>query len=607
MSDTQPTKLGLALSGGGFRASLFHIGVLAALAEREMLHKVETISTVSGGSIIGAYYYLKVKRLLEGNRPDFPTPTPAAYRQIVAEIERDFLEAVQKNIRLRLFLNPWKNALMLNEDYSRSDHLAELLNKYFYNEAGGETDIALRNIHIHPAGTPIKATDHNAVNEFKIPVLVLNATCLNTGHAWHFTGAYVGEPEPLRGFVRENDGGYRLPILRFDGEDPPPLDEWPLPYKRQDKLNDLKLADAVAASAAVPAIFPPFSIHDLYKNRDNKDIVVELCDGGVFDNQGVGALYSQHCTHFVISDAAGQIDDQDILGIKAYQVALRSNDVMMSKIRYETLYRVVSGNKLEQVACAANDPAATTLREENGVQGYALAHTRQAFTGKPDYPNLPGPADRSEGMIYRLSCIRTDLDAFSDAEAYSLMYDGYNLAHEQLAQQLNPLSAPDWQRLNTWRFLAIRASLLDNRRLDWLNKRLLVGARQFFRPFFLTPMCAFVCSLFVLIPLALILVLTYGHFAEVVVVQGPVTVHELLYAIGTVAIGALLNMGGVGNMLKNIPFTRNLRLFGGQQFLVVLSLAGTLLLSLAMLIYLSLFNPMFLNDGKIEDEEPPAR
>ena len=37
-------KLGIALSGGGFRASLFHIGVLAALAEKDELRKIEIIS-----------------------------------------------------------------------------------------------------------------------------------------------------------------------------------------------------------------------------------------------------------------------------------------------------------------------------------------------------------------------------------------------------------------------------------------------------------------------------------------------------------------------------------------------------------------------------------
>jgi hypothetical protein len=45
-------KVGLGLSGGGFRASLFHIGVLAYLAEQDLLRHVEVLSCVSGGSII---------------------------------------------------------------------------------------------------------------------------------------------------------------------------------------------------------------------------------------------------------------------------------------------------------------------------------------------------------------------------------------------------------------------------------------------------------------------------------------------------------------------------------------------------------------------------
>ena len=58
-------KVGLALSGGGFRASLYHLGVLAQLAELDMLRTVEVLSCVSGGSIAGAHYYLKVRHLLQ--------------------------------------------------------------------------------------------------------------------------------------------------------------------------------------------------------------------------------------------------------------------------------------------------------------------------------------------------------------------------------------------------------------------------------------------------------------------------------------------------------------------------------------------------------------
>jgi tetratricopeptide (TPR) repeat protein len=41
-------KVGLALSGGGFRASYYHLGVMACLAERDVLRDVEVLSCVSG-------------------------------------------------------------------------------------------------------------------------------------------------------------------------------------------------------------------------------------------------------------------------------------------------------------------------------------------------------------------------------------------------------------------------------------------------------------------------------------------------------------------------------------------------------------------------------
>ena len=44
-------KLGLALSGGGFRATVFHLGVLDRLAAENLLESVSFMSTVSGCSI----------------------------------------------------------------------------------------------------------------------------------------------------------------------------------------------------------------------------------------------------------------------------------------------------------------------------------------------------------------------------------------------------------------------------------------------------------------------------------------------------------------------------------------------------------------------------
>ena len=47
--------VGLSLSGGGFRAALFHLGALRRLNELGLLHQLDSISSVSGGSIISAF------------------------------------------------------------------------------------------------------------------------------------------------------------------------------------------------------------------------------------------------------------------------------------------------------------------------------------------------------------------------------------------------------------------------------------------------------------------------------------------------------------------------------------------------------------------------
>jgi NTE family protein len=104
-SPQETVKLGLALSGGGLRASFFHIGLLAQLAMQGLLRQIEVISTVSGGSIIGALYYLHVKRLLE-KKPDNQI-TDQDYKALVESIEQDFFQAVKSNFRLSTFAD-WR-------------------------------------------------------------------------------------------------------------------------------------------------------------------------------------------------------------------------------------------------------------------------------------------------------------------------------------------------------------------------------------------------------------------------------------------------------------------------------------------------------------------
>lgn len=55
-ADAPEAAFGLALSGGGARAMAFHLGCLRALHRHGLLERIDTISSVSGGSVIAALY-----------------------------------------------------------------------------------------------------------------------------------------------------------------------------------------------------------------------------------------------------------------------------------------------------------------------------------------------------------------------------------------------------------------------------------------------------------------------------------------------------------------------------------------------------------------------
>ncbi|MFN7992114.1 MAG: patatin-like phospholipase family protein [Bryobacteraceae bacterium] len=74
LDKTGPLKdaIGLCLSGGGYRAMVFHLGALLRLNEAGYLGKLDRISSVSGGSITAGVLALHWKEL--GVTPDAPAP-----------------------------------------------------------------------------------------------------------------------------------------------------------------------------------------------------------------------------------------------------------------------------------------------------------------------------------------------------------------------------------------------------------------------------------------------------------------------------------------------------------------------------------------------------
>src|ERR1700709_1405873 len=79
--------IALCLSGGGYRAMLFHLGALWRLNELGQLAELDRISSVSGGSIPAATLGLNWSRLRfeNGVALEFPAQVVAPLRRLAAE------------------------------------------------------------------------------------------------------------------------------------------------------------------------------------------------------------------------------------------------------------------------------------------------------------------------------------------------------------------------------------------------------------------------------------------------------------------------------------------------------------------------------------------
>jgi NTE family protein len=460
-----PPKLGLALSGGGHRAAFFHIGVLAKLAELGLLRRVEVLSTVSGGSIVGALFYLHVKNLLEDKSDE--SITDGDYIQLVRELEQQYRHAAASNVRASAWANLPANFKMVKPTYSRSDRVGEIYEQRFYatawrSRAKRNGRIAMRDLLIQPHehDGPFDPDVDNATRKARVPILLLEATTLNTGHNWRFEAMYMGEP-PRQGTTDEAqradvDKNVILERTRWDA----------LPASCQN----FPLGAAVAASACFPGGFPPIQVPGLFK-----DLIVELIDGGVHDNQGLEGLLDRGCTHLIISDGSGQMPDR----------------VRPSTRLPAVLGRVVSiygdAEREQRLLAALDRPDRVAFMHlQTGIPATTRTPGGQTTTAqtKMDTTEFGVQLDLQRA----LANIRTDLDAFNDTEAWALMADGYQLAGRIVPTRsaLAALGGPAPSRTG-WPFDDVGAQLAAATPDAGLLKLLQVAKERFLKPARMTP------------------------------------------------------------------------------------------------------------------------
>jgi predicted acylesterase/phospholipase RssA len=459
-------KVGLALSGGGFRASLYHIGVLARLAELDLLRYVEVISCVSGGSIIGAHLYLELRHLLQ-MRADSQI-SRQDYVDLVARIERSFLEGVQANLRTRLLAEPLTAGRdALSPSFSQTERVGELFEEHLFSRVldGEQTGRRwLNRLYIEPQPEPNKAPPVQPFNPrlqnwqrwAKVPILILNATTLNTGHSWQFTASNLGEP-PGRSGIETN------PLLnRLRYQDTP------------ERYRCFPLGHAVAASAAVPGLFGPLVMEDLFQ-----DLRLRLADGGVYDNQGIAGLLDQGCTVLLVSDASGQLPVAEDPGGGRFAVPVRANDVLMGRVR-ELQHRFLAGRR---DASLLRGLVYVHLKQDLEAESIDAVGARQPSRTRGGRGALTTYGVRRDVQA-RLAELRTDLDAFTDFEAWSLMESGYRAVAQQIASCLPDVPVSQ-EPPAPWRFHAVAPLITGEDRppadYDALCELLKVGQSVFFK------------------------------------------------------------------------------------------------------------------------------
>jgi predicted acylesterase/phospholipase RssA len=281
----KPThRIGLALSGGGFRAVAFHLGALRALHDRGVLDHVEVVSAVSGGSLIASLWAYNeepfdafddrvVELLRRGLTADIAMAAllgrrapQAAGTMLIAGSGKLAASTAALGRRAATRLRHHRRARGLEPPFrrwvSRTTAFADVLRDRLFGDL--------------------------AVNAPRRPVeVVINACELRSGTAFRFGSKESGS-------------------------------------SRYGKLvdNRFPLATAVAASAAYPVLLPALDLvceFESWRGEVGRERVL-LTDGGVYDNLGTTCLEpgrsSRHSTNvypvdYIVSCDAGQgvLDD----------------------------------------------------------------------------------------------------------------------------------------------------------------------------------------------------------------------------------------------------------------------------------------------------------
>lgn len=265
------TNMAVSLSGGGYRATGFHLGTLSYLDYRQhngqsLLQSVSILSTISGGTLTGAMYALK---LAQGGA--FQDCFEKLYRLLSENRLVDM--ALKKLNKPRRWRNNHKTRDLINA-------FAEVYDEHFFDGATFETLRGIEHSHLQDA--------------------IFGSSEFTTGiqFRWQET----------------DDGGvfgnYYLSLP-------------------EQAAQQVRLADAAAASSCFPGGFEPMimptdfatgpgsAVEEAWLKNAEGELrypITAIMDGGIVDNQGIAGVRlaeDRHSDHpqpyigtFIISDVS---------------------------------------------------------------------------------------------------------------------------------------------------------------------------------------------------------------------------------------------------------------------------------------------------------------
>lgn len=295
--DTQTRRpepgIALCLSGGGYRAMLFHLGALVRLNDAGWLKRTARVSSVSGGSITAAVLAAAWKRLAFDS-----AGVALSFSSEVTEPLRSFAsETIDRSAVVAGLAKRW-----LGPGYA-AQRLARIYRKRLFG------DLTLQDLPDDSQGEG--------------PRFVFNATSLQTGSLWRFSRPYARDWRVGR---IDNPTIALADVVAASSAFPPIL---------SPRILKLPIGTIHPESNAAHAALaqPPYTTR------------LFLTDGGVYDNLGLETGWKRFQT-ILVSDAGGAMQLEPTPHTDLLLQTRHVLDLMDNQVRNLRKRQVISSLKL---------------------------------------------------------------------------------------------------------------------------------------------------------------------------------------------------------------------------------------------------------------------